>query len=214
MSKIVLAGKYASIHTKNWAVPPKVPVKQRESRVRGHVKVRRDFATEKLMPLPVDTFDRADEMEVGMKQATDKLLDRFRYPNQAALTDAEKRFTNGVQSATLVRRILKMNANLFVEDSLNVPGCAGFYKMVGGTKVAAGYPNASFRHGYMPEATVTIENKERLATEFVYGWRQVLIRLRRSNDLSATQFKKLWGVCDTGDERAKGWAADLGELRA
>jgi hypothetical protein len=214
MSKIVLAGKYATIHTKNWAVPPKKPKPGREQRVRGHVKMRRDFATEKMMPLPVNTFDRADEMIVGMKQATDKMLDKFRYPDQQNMAQADKRYTNGVESWVLVRRILRMNSNLFVEDSYNVPGCAGFYKMVGGTKVAAGYPNASFRHGYMPEATITIENKERLATEFIFGWRQVLIRLLRSGDLLAWQFKKLWGVTDCGDERARGWANDLGELRA
>lgn len=214
MSSIILAGKYAkvsgSVHTKNWSVPPKKPTPGREQRVRGHVKVRRDFATEKLLPLPVTTFDRADEMIVGMKQATDKALDKYRYPNQKALTDADKRYTNGRWSHELVGRILKMNGNLWVEDSTNFPGCAGFYKMLGGEKVAAGYPNASFRHGFMPEATVVVENAEHLATEFVYGWRQVLIRLWRSHDLSDVQFKKLWGVVDYGDERARGWASDLG----
>jgi hypothetical protein len=212
MSKIVLAGKYATIHTKNWVVPPKKPKPGRESYIRGNVKVRRDFKTENLMPLPVNHFDRADEMLVGLKQGTDKMLDKFRYPNQRALTDTEKRYQNGRWSHELVGRILKMNPYLWVEESKNFPGCAGFYKMKDGVKVAAGHPNASFRHGYMPEATVVTENAERLATEFTYGWRQVLIRLWRSRDITDAQFKKLWGVVDYGDERARGWAADLGTL--
>jgi hypothetical protein len=214
MSRIQVVSEYASVHTKNWAVPPKKPKLGRDQKVRGHVKMRRDLTTEKLMPLPVNQFDRADEMLAGMKQGTDKMLDKFRYPDQQAFTEEEKRYTNGMWSHDLVRRILKANAWLFVEDSKNVPGCAGFYKMVGGVKVAAGNPNASFRHGYMPEATIIRENSDRLATEFVYGWRQVLIRLRKSGDLTASQFDKIYGTVDYSDERGKHFALDLGEFRA
>jgi|HubBroStandDraft_6_1064221.scaffolds.fasta_scaffold00605_28 hypothetical protein len=211
MSNIVVANEYTSVHTKGWLVPKKKQQPGAKRQVKGHVKVRRDLTTERLMPLPVSEFDTAEEMVKGVRQGTEKMLDRFRYPDQQSLTQVEKRYTNGMWSNELAKRILKENSNLFVEDSINVPGCAGFYKMVGKEKVAAGSPNASFRHGYMPEASIIKENQERLATEFIYGWRQVLIRLRRSGDLSQAQFGRLWGVVDTSDERARHWASDLAD---
>jgi hypothetical protein len=226
MSSIVLANEYTRFalpersltttpqFSSRLVVPKKKQAPGLERQVKGHVRVRRDMTAEKLMPLPVNEFDRADEMLAGMREGTDRLLEKFRYPNQKSLTDEDKRYTNGMWSQELVKRVLKCNRNLFVEDSKNFPGCAGFYKMVGKMKTAAGYPNASFRHGFMPEATIVKENAERLATEFVYGWRQVLIRLRRSKDLTEVQFKKLWGVVDYGDERARAWSLDLGEFRA
>lgn len=213
MSSIVLAGKYASVHTKNWAVPPKKPKPGRDRILKGHAKLRRDITTEKFLPLPVSDFDTADEMLKGLRQSTDRMLDKFRYQDQELLTNKDKRYTNGMWSHELVARILKMNPNLFVENSVNFKGCAGFYKMVAGEKVAAGKPNASFRHGFMPEATIIEENADRLATEFIYGWRQVLIRLRKSYDLTGPQFRKLWGTVDYGDERARDWARDIGEFR-
>jgi hypothetical protein len=106
-----------------------------------------------------------------------------------------------------------MNPYLFVEDSRNVPGCAGFYKMVAGEKVAAGKPNASFRHGFMPEGTVSKADKADLLVEFIYGWRQVLVRLRRSGDLTARQFKELYGNIPYSDDRGKRFASDLGDFR-
>jgi hypothetical protein len=210
-SDIVLANEYTSVHSKAWIVPKKKQKPGLERRVKGHVKLNRDVTTQKLLPLPVDEFDTAEEMMRGVKQSTDKLLDKFRYPDQKSFTEVEKRYTNGMWSNELVRRILKANPNLFVEDSRNIPGCAGFYKLVEKKKVAAGRPNASFRHGFMPEATVIKENSDRLATEFIYGWRQVLIRLRRSGDLPDVQFRALWGVVDYSDERARGWAIDLSD---
>lgn len=213
MSSIVVANEYTTVHSKAWLVPKKKQAKGIERQVKGSVKVRRDVTTERLMPLAVNEFDTAEEMVRGIRQGTDKLLEKYRFTDQDSFTDTEKRYKNGMWSNELVRRILKENPLLFVEDSKNYPGCAAFYKMVGKAKSTAGIPNASFHHGYMPEATVIKENENRLAVEFTYGWRQVLIRLRKSGDLSAAAFRRLYGVVDYSDERAKHFAGDLGEFK-
>ncbi len=201
MTSIVVASEYTSVHSKAWLVPKKKPRLEHERILKGHCK------------LGAREFDSGDDLVKAMRQDTDQTHEKFRYPGQRQMTNIEKRYTNGMWSNELAKRILKANPNLFVEDSKNIPGCAGFYKMVEKKKVAAGKPNASFRHGYMPEATIVTENHQHLATEFIYGWRQVLIRLRRSGDLTALAFKRLWGVVDYSDERAKGWANDLSEFK-
>jgi hypothetical protein len=213
MSNIVIANEYTSIHTKGWLVPKKKQTRGHDRQIKGHVTVRRDCTTESMLPMPVNQFDTADEMLRGVRQGTDTMLDRFRFPDQKAFTEVEKRYTNGMWSTDLVAKILRANPKLWVEDSKNVPGCAGFYKMVHGKKTAAGKPNASFRHGFMPEATIIKENADRLAVEFVFGWRQVLIRLRRSGDLSAGAFRRLYGVMDHCDERGKWLTSDLGDFK-
>lgn len=216
MSRIVLAGKYAevsklSVHAKNWAVPPKPEPLHIERRVKGHVTVKKgsSYLTDKVSTV---TYDSPDEMLKGMHQETDKKLQPYRYPDQKSFTNEEKQTGKGMWSNDLVKRIRKANPALFVEDSINVPGCAGFYKMVDGKKAPAGIPNASFRHGFVPEATVMKTDKADLVTEFVYGWRQVLIRLRKSGDLTAGQFQRLYGVVDYSDERGKHFASNLGEF--
>lgn len=216
MSSISVVSEYTpvqkamSVHTKNWAVKPKPPQKGIERTMKGPVKVKlgRNELRKKVETV---TFDNPDEMLKGMQQETDKRLDRFRYPDQADFTNVEKRYTNGRWSHELVAKILKMNPKLWVEDSKNVKGCAGFYKMAGGEKVTAGKPNASFRHGFMPEGTIMKEDKAGLAFEFIFGWRQVLIRLRRSGDLTPSQFRRLYGVVVNSDVSAKHFASDLGE---
>jgi hypothetical protein len=218
MSKIVLAGKYAqvsklTVHAKNWAVRPKKPMLERDRVLKGgHVTVKRghSYLTDKVSTV---TYDNPEEMLKGMHKETDKQLEKFRYPGQEAFKNYEKQTGRGMWSNELVGRILKANPYLFVEDSINAPGCAGFYKMVGGVKVAAGKPNASFRHGWMPECTLKKMDKADLMVEFVFGWRQVLIRLRRSFDLSATSFQKLYGVMDYSDERGQHLASDLGDFK-
>lgn len=215
-SKIVLAGKYTdvgkfSVHAKNWTVRPKKPALERDRIVKGHVTVRQgcSYLTDKVSTV---TYDNPEEMLKGLRQDNDKQLEKFRYPGQESFKNVEKQTGKGMWSNELVRRVLKANRYLFVEDSINAPGCAGFYKMVGGAKVAAGKPNASFRHGWMPECTLKKMDKADLMVEFVFGWRQVLIRLRRSGDLTAGQFSKLYGVMDYSDERGKHLASDLGDF--
>jgi hypothetical protein len=216
-NKIQVVGKYAQISkyasfAKNWAVKPKKPVLERDRQLKGHVTVKHghSYLTDKVSTV---TYDNPEEMLKGMHQATDKKLQSCRYPDQDKLTNVERQYGQGRWSHDLVAAIRKMNPYLFVEDSVNVPGCAGFYKMLGGEKVAAGKPNASFRHGFMPEGTISKADKADLLVEFVYGWRQVLVRLRRSGDLNDKQFKELYGTIPYSDDRGKRFASDLGEFR-
>ena len=207
---IVLANEYTSVHSKAWIVPKKKPELQRERIAKGPCSIKMRDEKHKIVRR---TFDSPEEALKGIQQDTAKKVEQYRMPGQDAFTNVEKRYTNGMWSHELAKRICKLNSNLFVEDSLNAPGCAGFYRMVGTEKIAAGKPNASFRHGFMPEASIIKEDTAGLAVEFIYGWRQVLIRLRRSGDLTAGQFQRLWGVVDYSDERAKCFASDLGEFR-
>jgi len=220
MSSIAIVSEYADVRklaplncfTKNWCVKPKPEPLHIERQLKGHVTVRHghSYLTDEVATV---TYDNPDDMLKGMHQATDKQLAAHRYPDQAQLTDAERQYGEGMWSQDLVRKVLKANPYLFVEDSHNVPGCAGFYKMQAGVKMAAGIPNASFRHGFMPEGTVCKTDRADLVTEFVYGWRQVLVRLRKSNDLSERQFKQLYGSIPYSDDRGKRFACDLGDFR-
>ena len=76
-----------------------------------------------------------------------------------------------------MRKIQRLNPKLIVQDSKAVPGCAAFYKMVHGQLT---YTNASFRHGFVPEFTIMKADAADLVTEFVYGWRTVLLRLMKT----------------------------------
>jgi hypothetical protein len=215
MSSIVLANEYTKLPSfaKGWAVKPKPPKLGIERQLKGHVTVKHghSYLTDEVSTV---TYDNPEEMLKGMHQATDKKLEAYRMPGQEHLKNSERQYGNGMWSRDLVAAVCKLNPNLWVEDSINVPGCAGFYKMVGETKVAAGSPNASFRHGFMPEGTVCKADKADLLVEFVYGWRQVLVRLRKSGDLNERQFRSIYGYIPYSDDRGQRFASDLGEFRA
>lgn len=215
MSSIQVVSEYADVRklagyssfTKNWTVRPKPPALGIERQLKGHVTVRHghSYITDAITSV---TYDNPEEMLKGIQKATEKRLNAYRYPDQDEFTNVERQNAGGMWSSELVRRILKINPKLTVQDSKNAPGCAGFYKMVGLTLT---FTNASFRHGFVPKYTVMVEDKAGLATEFNYGWTTVLMRLMKTKDLSYLQVRREFGVVE--DDRAKHWAIHTREFR-
>lgn len=209
MSSIVIANEYQSVHTKNWTVPPKPEPLGVERTLKGPVKLKQRDGLHGKKPTTVE-YDSPDEMLKGMQQQTDKVLQTHRYPDQDSFKNVEKQTSQGMWSHELVAKIRKLNPKLIVQDSLNVKGCAAFYKMVGETLT---YTNASFRHGFMPEFTIMKADTADLVTDFVYGWRTVLMRLVKSGDLKQAVVDKTFGFVMYSDERAKHYNANVQEFR-
>ena len=215
MSSIEVVSEYADVRklatfssfAKNWTVKPKPPALGIERQLKGHVTVTHghSYLTDEVAKV---TYDSPEEMLKGMHQATEKQLQPYRYPDQAEFVDIERQNAKGLWSSELVRRVLKLNRKLIVQDSKNAPGCAGFYKMVFGHLT---FTNASFRHGFVPKYTLMKEDKAGLATEFTYGWTTVLMRLIKSKDLKYQQVTKEFGIIE--DDRAKHWDAHMRSFR-
>lgn len=215
MSSIQVVSEYANVRklapvssfAKNWCVKPKPQPLGIDRQLKGHVTVRHghSYLTDEVTNV---TYDNPEEMLKGMHQATEKKLDPFRYPDQDKFANVERQQEGGMWSHELVRRISKLNRKLILQDSKNVPGCAGFYKMVGETLT---FTNASFRHGFVPKYTIMKEDRAGLATEFNYGWTTVLMRLLKSGDLTYAQVTREFGYVD--DDRAKHWHAHTKEFR-
>lgn len=215
MSSIEVVSQYADVRklapmnsfAKNWIVKPKPEPLGIERQLKGHVTVRHghSYLTDKVSNV---TYDNPDEMLKGMHQATEKNLEKYRFPNQDDFTNIDRQNSGGMWSHELVRRILKLNPKLIVQDSKNAPGCASFYKMVGEELT---YTNASFRHGFVPKHTIMKEDRAGLATEFTYGWTTVLIRLLKTGDLKYNAVVREFGYVDDG--RAKLWHAHTQEFR-
>jgi len=211
MSSIVLANEYSplraaierkpdygSVHTKAWLVPKKKQKLGVERQLKGHCSIKGV------------TYDNPEDMLEAMWKDTDSKLERYRYPDQESFKNREKQTGKGIWSHLLVKQVLKLNKNLLVEDAVALPGCAGFYKMVGSEKKFTG---ASFRKGLVPEFTIIKTDAADLPVEFTYGWRTVLMRLMKSGDLRYSQINKVWGEVHFGDARGKHWNLNVREFR-
>jgi hypothetical protein len=165
------------------------------------VRVRRNDRTSVV-------YDSPDDMLKAMKQ--ERLASEVRYPDQESFENSEKQAGKGIWSHQLVKQIVKLNSNLFVEDSLLVPGCAAFYKIIDGKKVPTG---ASFRKGLIPEFTIFKKTAEFDSVGITYGWRTVVMRLVKSRDLSYADVYRIWGEVHHNDARGKHWNMNIREFR-
>lgn len=209
MSKIVLAGKYASVHTKNWAVPPKKPELKYDRVVKGPCRIRlKDEHGRKQ-----ETYRDSEEMLKAMHQETEAKLSPHRFPDQDSFQNAQKQLGRGMWHTQLVKQIVKLAPNLFVEDCVAIPECSGFYKMVFGEKKFTG---ASFKRGFVPEFSIFQPDNAGQLTScgITYGWRMVLARLLKSGDLTMNQIVKTWGDVQHSDTRGKHWASKVRQYRS
>jgi hypothetical protein len=196
---IVVANEYTSVHSKGWLVPKKKPGKHRERMLKGPATIKGV------------TYDSPEEMLEAMWRDTDAQLAPYRFPDQESFKNREKQTGKGMWSNELVRRILKLNRDLWVEDAVAVPGSAGFYRMRNGVKTFTG---ASFWKGFVPEFTIIKTDAADLPVGFTYGWRCVLMRLVKSRDLTYAQINSVWGEVHLNDERGKHWNLNIREFRA
>ena len=129
---------------------------------------------------------------VELWQDTDKKLEAERIPDQANWKNAERQRGIPFDSNDLIRRVLKMNPSLWVEDSINCPGHAGFYLVDKyGQKQSA---NAHFKKGIVFEySRIFVDAADRpIAVE--YGWREVLHRLLKKKLIRWNQIVKHYPI--------------------
>jgi hypothetical protein len=208
MSNLVLAGKYATIHTKNWVTPPKKPELKHDRVARGPCRIKMKDESGRKSELYRDP----DEMLKAMHEQTQRKLAPHKFPDQIAFENADKQIGKGIWSNVLVKQIVKLAPNLFVEDCVAIPECSGFYKMVFGAKKFTG---ASFKRGLMPEFSIfTPDNAGQMtSTGITYGWRMVLALLLESGDLKLHQIVRAWGDVEYSDTRGKHWSAKVRKFR-
>ena len=200
MSSIVIANEYQSVHTKAWIVPKKPQKIGHKRQLKGPVKIHRNSG--------IVQYDCPDDMLTEMKKETEAA--KPKYPDQESFENSAKQTGKGIWSDQLEKQILSLNKNLWVENSVLVPGCAGFYKMVDGKKTPTG---ASFRKGFVPEFTIFKPVTEFDSMGITYGWRTVIMRLMKSGDLKYPDLYRIWGEVHHDDERVKHWAMNVREFR-
>jgi hypothetical protein len=125
-------------------------------------------------------------------EETDKKLRAERLPNQEDWKNVDRQRGLPIDSNELVRRIRKMSPFLWVEDSLNCPGHAGFYfSSFDGQKQFSG---AHFKKGTVFEfSRIYVDAADRpVAVE--YGWREVLHRLLKKKLIKWKQMVKVFPI--------------------
>ena len=207
---IIVANEYASVHTKNWAIPPKPEPLHVERKLKGPTKLKMGNDKRKTRKPVMQTFGSPEEALQAMWEDTESQIAAYRYPDQDSFKNAEKQTGKGMWSNDLVRKVLKLNSKLFVEDSVALPGNAAFYTTIEGDKK---YTNANFKKGFIPEFTIMKCDAADLPVEFIWGWRTVLMRLVKFGALTMRQINKVWGDVHYSDARGKHWAAHMAGFR-
>lgn len=208
MSKIEVVGKYASVHSKNWAVRPKKPEPRVDRVVKGPCRIRLKDEHGRRQ----EKYRDPDEMFKAMHAETQAKLAPHRFPDQDAFENVGKQTGRGMWHTLLVRQITQLNSALFCEDCVALPHCAGFYKMVHGIKTFTG---ACFTRGLVPEFSIFKPDNAGQMTSagITYGWRMVLARLVEKGDLTMRQVVTTWGDVEYSDTRGKHWAKKVQRYR-
>jgi hypothetical protein len=194
----VVANEYTSVHTKGWLVPKKKPILHRERRIKGTAK------------FGGVTYASGEEMLEAMWKDTDLKLQQYRMPDQESFKDREKQTGKGMWSNSLIQAVVKLNPKLWCEDTIAIPGAAGFYWMRGGKKTFTG---ACFTKGFIPEFSIANVDAADLPVWPTYGWRYVLVRLVKAGALKYSQINRVWGEVHHNDTRGKYWNLQIKDFR-
>jgi hypothetical protein len=166
----------------------------------------------KIEPLHVREQLPAGDREhlLRMWEQTDKQIADQRFSDQEDFKNQERQMGKIMHSGELVRRILKLNKDLIVEDSNAVKGCAGFYLTRNGEKT---WTNASFKKGWISEFSIIHTDRADLPVRVDYGWRTVLIRLLKFRAITWQQTLDVFGDVHFSDSRGKHWRLNTQHLR-
>jgi hypothetical protein len=154
------------------------------------------------------TGDR--EHLLQMWEKTDKQIQDQRYEDQSDFKNKERQMGKIMHSGELVKRILKLNRDLIVEDSKGVKGCAGFYLMRNGVRA---WTNASFKKGWVSEFSIIHTDAADLPVRVDYGWRTCLVRLLKFGAISWQQVLTTFGDVHYSDTRGRHWSKNVAGLR-
>jgi hypothetical protein len=132
----------------------------------------------------------AKEKLVGLKEDTNRQLDRYRLSDHKELKDSEKRTGQMLYHTDLVRRIEKItHKRVWAEDSKHDSTVCGFYTQHNGVKKFI----CAFDKGPLPEYSHITTDERDLPIKEKRGWRTVLTRLMQAKVITWPQVRYGFG---------------------
>lgn len=131
---------------------------------------------------------RDEEAEICVREQNRKDLDKYRWGDQADMANLEKRKGQMMHHSDLIRMVSRLNPAVFVEQSINFPGCLSFYHqnpMTGQKKYLTWMDK-----GWMPEFSYILLDWQEIPEQEVIGWRTVLVKLMQRGALTWKQIKE------------------------
>lgn len=188
---IEIANEYTKVSCFGWQAPKKEKVLPKKEQL-PNTSQNRDILAERY-------------------EQTDNDLERQRWPGWKDFKNADKRMGRSMPESELVRKVSRLNPDLFAEDSKWSKGCAAFYWKRGGLKI---YTSACWRKGWIPEWTIMETDAADLQTREGYrpGWRQILQRLIQAGALKRREVEKIFGLVHYGDLRGQNWYNAVGQF--
>lgn len=135
-------------------------------------------------------MSKAKESLAQKYEETDRALQRYRLPDHEDLKQVEKRLGSPILHTELVRKVTKLNPNVWAEDSLADRNVIGFYTMANGQKKYL----VAFDKGWLPEFSYILTDRADLAYKEVRGWRTVLHRLLSQGALTMKQIASAFRI--------------------
>lgn len=155
-----------------------------------------------IVPSPDQLGDKrlsSKEQLLKSFEQTDKGLQRYRLDDHDELKKAEERMGQQMAHNELVRRVCKLNPNIWAEDSLSDANVVGLYTTHKGQKKYL----VAFDKGYLPEFSIILTDAADLAIKEKRGWRTVLTRLLKQDALTWEQVMSVFG--DAHGKQSKRW---------
>lgn len=153
---------------------------------------------------------RDAEAIAHLNEKNERDLKRYRWHDQAEITDCFRRIGERMHHSELIRRVTSLNAHIFVEQSINYANSLGFYHQdpqTGERKYLS-----CFDKGAMPEFSFILCDYQDIPEEEVRGWRTVLVRLLTEKALTWRQVKEEFGD-PINDLNANRWYAETKQFR-
>jgi hypothetical protein len=150
------------------------------------------------------------EKLAGLKEDTNKQLERYRLSDHDELKKSEKRTGQMLYHTDVIRRIEKLtHKRVWAEDSNNDTNVCGFYTQFNGAKKFI----CAFDKGPLPEFSHITTDERDLPIKEMRGWRTVLTRLMQAKVITWAQV--VYGFGDGIDHAAADrWNFNSRESRA
>jgi hypothetical protein len=131
-----------------------------------------------------DGYISAEEALKKSFEDTERRVEQYRLPDQDELAEESRRLGHPMTSNELIRRVTKLNPDLWAEDSIaNPKTVTGFYTAHDKKKIFC----VAFDKGWLPEFSIVVEDRAGLPVRERRGWRTVLVRLLEGGYLTFEQ---------------------------
>lgn len=131
-----------------------------------------------------------------MWEETDARLVKERIPNQGIWTNENRQRGTPIHSNEIIRRVRKMNPDIWVEDSKLSKERAGFY-FFDPIRRARAFTGAHFQKGMVREHVLIYVDRSDRPTGYELGWREILHRLLKKQLITWEQMKLHFPIYQT-----------------